>query len=84
MNHLLCTWSFQIDLSNRFIQLACAGDIGDAVMKKTETKFLTPGSLQPNGETDLERGTELCVISAIAGEVEGINRASNRRNLSGI
>ena len=50
--------------------------MGDAVMKKRQ--FLTPGSLQSNEETDLEQGIRI-VVSTVEREVEGMNRASNRR-----
>lgn len=49
--------------------------IGDVEMKKRQ--FLTPGSLQSNGETGLEQGFRI-MVSTVEGEVEGMNRASNR------
>lgn len=49
--------------------------MGDVEMKKRQ--FLTPGSLQCNGETGLEQGFRI-MVSTVEGEVEGMNRASNR------
>lgn len=48
----------------------------DAVRRK-KIQSLTPGSLQFNGKTDLGKGLAI-VVSAMGGDVPGIDRASSR------